>query len=218
MFRHDEYGRIQEITHSRQEVPVLHPERIERNATLISRVLPYYEHNIINAFALRGIKRESLMTNERTDILRAIYRAMALTAAGFEGCTSHSLLAPLDVYEFKQMMEAMDFLKSWFVSDQGESLKTYDPNYLRLKYGNAVRALSYLQVSCKLTSLETDLMFIPVDDVDDVYLKHWESVLWGHHTIVDGGLEDTGSGRGVLLGGLLPRLEQHWRSRGRHGV
>ena len=101
IYRTDIYDRIQEITHSWQEVPTLHPELMERNATLVSRIFPYYEHNIINAFALRGIKRDTLNANERTDLLRAIYRAMTLAAAGKENCTSHSLLAPLDVREYK---------------------------------------------------------------------------------------------------------------------
>ena len=222
MFRTDEYGRIQELIPSRQEVRVLHPERIERNATLVSRILPYYEHNIINAFALRGIKWDALMTNERTDILRAIYRAMTLAAARKEGCTSHSLLPPLDIHEYKQMREAMKFLKSWFASDQKESLDVYNPNYmrdLRLNRGNPFRALSYTQVSSKLNLLETDLMCLPVDDV---YFKHWGSVPWEYRTIVDGDLKDAGSGRGILLGELLPMLEQQSTSplarRWRHDI
>ena len=213
-FRSYENGCIQGITHSRQELPVLHPECIERNAKFVSHILLYYEHNIINAFALRGIKRDALLTDDRTDILRAIHRAMTLTAAGKERCTSHSLLAPLDLREYKQMREAMDFLKHWFASDQRGSLAPFDPEYMtdmRLYGGNAFRALSYIQVSTKLTILETDSIFLPVDDV---YYNYWGSVPRGYHTIVDGDLNHAGSGRGVLMGEFLQRLERRKKPRG----
>ena len=220
MFRHDKYGRIQEVTHSRQEVRVLHPERIERNATLVSHILPYYEHNIINAFALRGIKRDALMTDERTDVLRAIYRAMSLTAARKERSVSRSFLAPLDIRDYKQMREAVGFLRSWFASDERESLNIYDPNYMkdwRLDRGNAFRrrASYYLIASCRLTLLEADLMF---STVDDVYYQNWGSVPWGNRTIVDGDMRDAGSGRGVLMGDILPILDQRRISRERRSV
>lgn len=216
MFRHDKYGRIQEITHSRQKDRVLHPERIERNATLVSHILPYYEHNIVNAFALRGIKRDALRTDERTDILRAIYRAMTLTAAHKERGASQCFLAPLDIRDYKQMREAMYFLKSWFASDERESLNIYDPNYMkdwRLDRGNAFRrrASYYLMASCRLTLLEADLMF---STVDDAYYKNWGSVPWGNRTIVDGDAKDAGSGRGIFMGEILPVLEQRRISRG----
>ena len=220
MYRSDEYGRIQEITRSRQEVPVLHSELMERNAVLVSRILPYYEHNIINAFSLRGIKRDTLDTNERTDLFRAIYRAMTLAAAGKQGCTSPSLLAPLHIREYKQMRGAMEFLQAWFDSDQKASLTPYNPSFMKdfhLYGGNAFRTISYMQVSCKLTLLETDMLLLPVDDD---FFKHLSPAPWGDYTntILDGDRRDAGSGRGLLMGELLQRLERHRKRRGGHGM
>ena len=220
LFCVDENGRIQEITHSRQEVPILHPKRIERNAIFVSRILPYYEHNIINAFALRGVKRDALLKDERTDILRAIYRAMTLIAAGREGCTSHSLLPPLDMREYKQVREVMDFLQSWYQAIerqslieaiQRQSLSPYNRNYLHLNRDKAFCALPYMQVSSKLMCLESDLISLRVDDV---YFKRFISARRGYHTMADGDLKGAGSGRGILMGELLQRLERHRESRG----
>ena len=210
----DENGRIQEITHSRQEVPILHPERIKRNAIFVSRILPYYEHSIINAFALRGVKRDALLKDERTDILRAIYRAMTLIAAGKEGCTSHSLLPPLDMREYKQVREAMDFLQSWFKAIERQSLSLYNRNYLKdlpLNRDKAFCALPYMQVSSKLMCLESDFISLRVDDA---YFKRFISARRAYHTLADGDLKDAGSGRGILMGELLHRLERHRESRG----
>ena len=218
MFCTDEFGRIQEITHSGQEIPVLHPERIERNANFVSQILPYYEHNIINAFALRGSKRDALLTNDRMDLLRALYRAMTLTAAGKERCASHFLLPPLDIREYKQVREAMDFLQSWFKADQRQSRRSHNPTCMKdlhLISGDAVRALPYMQVSDKLALLESELVRLPADDI---YFKHFRkhsrSAPWAYHTILDGDPKGAGSGRGVLMGDLFQRLEQHRRARG----
>lgn len=215
MYRIDEYDRIQEFTHSWQEVLVLHSEFMERNAAMVSRILPYYEHNTINAFALRGIKRDTLNPNERTDLLRAIYRAMTLIAAGKEYCTSHDILAALDIREYKQIREAMDFLKPWFASDQRDWLAPFNPKNRtdwRLYGGRNLRALTYAQVSYELSILEIDFRLLPVDDV---CFKLVDAVRWGDHTILDGDLEDAGSGRGVLMGDLLRSLERHGKPRRR---
>ena len=207
LYRTGEKVRTQESTRSRQTVPVLHPERIERNAMFVSRILRYYEHNIINAFALRGIKRDALLTDDRMDLLRAIYRAMTLTAAGKEDCTSHPLLASLDIREFKQMREAVDFLESWFKEDQRQSLESGNFNTMKeyLNRGDAFRHPAYIEVSTKLTILETELILLTVGDAYYTYSPR------GY---LDGDSKGAGSERGVLMGKLLQRLEEDRRSRG----
>ena len=220
MFGSDKNGRIQKLTYSRQEIPILYPERIERNANFVSHILPYYEHNIINALALRGIKRDALLTDDRMDLLRAIYRAMTLTAAGKEGCASHSLLPPLDIREYKQVRESMDFLQSWFKADQTQWLELCNPinmKDLHLNRGNAFRALPYMQVSDKLALLQSELTWLPPDDIYfKRFRKHFRLAPWGYHTMLDGDPKGAGSGRGVFMGDLLQRLERHRRTRGGH--
>ncbi|KAM0798251.1 hypothetical protein BDR22DRAFT_823597 [Usnea florida] len=210
MYRTGENVRTQEIFRSQQTVPVLHPERIERNAIFVSRILRYYERNIINAFALRGIKRDALPTDDRMDLLRAIYRAMTLAAAGKEDCTSHPLLASLDVREFKQMGDAVEFLESWFKEDHRQLLGSgnFDTMKEYLNRGDAFRHPPYIEVSTKLTILETDLILLTVRDTYYTYSPR------GYHTIMDGDSKGARSGRGVLMGELLQRLEEDKRSRG----
>ena len=107
------------------------------------------------------------------------------------------------------MMVAMEFLQAWFASVPWLPLPPYNPDSFMKDFplhgGNAFRTVSYMQVSCELKLLETDMFLSPVDGE---YFKRLRPAPWGNHTniILNRGPKDTGSGRGVLMGSFYKGL------------
>ena len=199
-----EFAHAQEELCSRLQRPlsprnhITMTQRISMNANLASRILQHYEARVIHASPKRGITRGPLTSNERADFLRALYRAITLAAWGKRGI-SHSSLEPLDMLEYMQLREAMDFVNSWFNkrSDSNICITVLQPRDL---------AAAMSRTSLDLTLFHLDLMRLNFDHGD---FQCWSKVPFDYFTVADGYQAKAGSERGALLADLLPMLARN---------
>ena len=200
-----EFAHAQEGVYSYLQTPlssqaqITMTQRISMNANLASRNLQHYEARVIQESTERGVTRGPLTSNERADFLRAFYRAMTLAAWGKRGI-SHSFLELLDMLEYMQLREVMDFLSIWFNKRFNDS-KSW---IMVLQPRDLAAALS--RASLDLTLFHLDLMQLPVDHGD---FRRWSKVPFDYFTVADGYQANAGSARGARLADLLPRLARN---------
>ncbi len=170
--------------------------RIPMNANFASHILRHYEIRVVRAAKKRGITREELTLKERADFLRAAYRAMILTCSNAYS-PARSFLESLDMLEYMQMKEAMDFLCYWFHKAPVCEIVRDD----FFKPGESALAVSWTQMDLLLFHLH--LMHIPGHHED--FQEH-ESKPFGYFTVADGYQAKAGSTRGERLADLLPLM------------
>lgn len=216
-----ELARAQEFAHAQEVRPgrlmvapprksIKTAQRISKNATLTSCILQSYEIRVVYDSARMGVKRdELLMPNERTDFVRASYRAMTLAATANGRGVPHSFFESLDMLGYMQLREAMGFLRFWFDTET----KNPQNHNLHLEISDLAKAVPHALKN--LMFFHFDLMRLPVDLGEFRYGDSAPSDFY--FTVADGYQRKAVSGRGAMLADLLPLLAKEYTFVGPNG-
>lgn len=169
-------------------------QRISINASLVSSMFRSYELRVLYDCVRKGVTRDRLTPNERADFVRAAYRSMAVAVEANGRSIPHSLFESLDMLDFMQMREAMDFLNYWF----NKEIKNPQNHNIHIETTDLAQAVS--QASHHLRCFHLDLMRLPVNHGD---FRYGDSAPSDYYfTVADGYQEKAVSGRGALLAAL----------------